>query len=286
LPLRNAPLSHRLAHAWTQRRLRAANLVWRAATSWNAPASGTLEIGNCLLELDPSLPGDRLIYRGQWELLETHVATKLATGASVCIDVGANIGYFTMHLAQVAAQVYAFEPAPPALVRLRQAVVHAKNIEVLPFAVGANDDEWGRLHVGGGDAACSTLRPLHDLAPSFDVPIVTLDRFCEERGITNIDFMKVDVEGWEPHVLAGAGSLINRCAIGAMAVEVHPAFTDRQWVREFLRRPGYNALGLSDSARIRHQPSLGDPLPLLEANRPFTLLLVRKQAPRHTHTFA
>ncbi len=40
--------------------------------------------------------------------------------------------------------------------------------------------------------------------------MVTIDEYCCENNITNIDLMKIDVEGFEPYVIAGAKNMISK----------------------------------------------------------------------------
>jgi FkbM family methyltransferase len=67
----------------------------------------------------------------------------------------------------------------------------------------------------------STRLPRKDvpLANSLEVKIISLDEFCLEKSITKIDYMKIDVEGYEYNVLCGASSLIEQKKIRAIAFE-------------------------------------------------------------------
>jgi hypothetical protein len=64
------------------------------------------------------------------------------------------------------------------------------------------------------------------------VPVRTIDEFCEERAITQIDLLKLDTEGHELSVLAGASRLLETHGITALQFEFGGASID---ARVFLR---------------------------------------------------
>ena len=53
-----------------------------------------------------------------------------------------------------------------------------------------------------------------------DVEVKTIDGFCGEQGITRIDFLKIDVEGFEEDVLAGAEKMLDSQDIGVVLFEI------------------------------------------------------------------
>jgi FkbM family methyltransferase len=142
---------------------------------------------------------------------------------AVCLDIGANIGLtaVVLSLYSPAGRVYCFEASP------RNARYLRRNLElngigncvVVESAVG---DGCGRVpfretdfragsHVAHGPADAPG-------EPSvISVPLTTVDAFVEAHGLARekIDFMKLDVEGFEPAVLAGAAGTIeaSRCPI-------------------------------------------------------------------------
>jgi FkbM family methyltransferase len=65
--------------------------------------------------------------------------------------------------------------------------------------VGAGD--WGKFSIHNGEAQRDG---------SIDVPVATLDEIVHDCGLAHVDVVKIDVEGYEPHVLKGARSTIER----------------------------------------------------------------------------
>jgi FkbM family methyltransferase len=120
------------------------------------------------------------------------------------VDVGANVGFHTVVLSQLvgeAGHVHAFEPLPVTLELLRANLWrhHCDNTVVHPQAVSS---EGGRVHIAPDPEGRSGAR----LADSgVEVDAVTLDATL---GGAPVDLLKVDVEGAEPLVFAGARATI------------------------------------------------------------------------------
>ncbi len=134
------------------------------------------------------------------------VAARLAPDG-VAFDVGANIGVLTVLLSDLAPEgrIVAFEPAPQNVGYLRTNVAGRNNVEIVEAAVGATDgtlrfdanlDYPAGAHVAEAGATIVSCR--------------SIDSWIEERGLTRLDVVKIDVEGAEPQVLAGAANAVAR----------------------------------------------------------------------------
>ncbi len=139
-------------------------------------------------------------------------------GAPVVLDVGANIGVATMAMATALhgpARFLAVEPSPRNLAHLRRNLAangFEQRAEVIAAAAGA---EPGSLSFHESEfGAGSHLVSAHHLAggamPAVQVPVETLDRIVSARGLERLDLIKIDVEGFEPDVLAGGAGAIER----------------------------------------------------------------------------
>lgn len=155
-----------------------------------------------------------------------HLASYLHGGSSVCLDVGANIGSFSVILGKRVPDcvIHAFEPASKTFGILKSNIARNRleKVEAHQMAVAEQvgtvrfSDEPSisqRNHIVTAEAAV-----MH----SCEVPATSLDTFCESRQIERIGFIKVDCEGVEPLVLRGANRLLRERRIGAMLVEVCP----------------------------------------------------------------
>jgi FkbM family methyltransferase len=161
----------------------------------------------------------RLLYlEGERFVNEAALVKSLLKPGGTVVDVGANIGYITMLCARAVGtrgRIIAFEPEPDNLVELRMNVEcnGLSNIEIRTSAVGAGTGEvvFARGINGGvcsDPAASDAIR----------VSIVALDTALTGT----IDMIKIDVEGYEGEVLAGAKETIRR-ERPAMFIEIHPA---------------------------------------------------------------
>lgn len=165
-----------------------------------------------------------------YELLETYeprvwgaIMREIRPGDSVA-DIGANIGLYTVAMARRAGpggRVYAAEP-DDATLRLLARQVELNRVDsrvtILPAVVG---DEEGTVAFTGGRQSESHVAA-EATGPGARVRSVTLDTiFADAR----LDVLKIDVEGFEVHVLRGARRLLHDRARAprTIFIEVHPA---------------------------------------------------------------
>lgn len=144
---------------------------------------------------------------------------KIAKDLKVVFDVGCNVGNFTQKLFKINnnLKVYAFEPHPFNFKK-------AKN--------NLNDYTNQVSLINKGVGQCSSKLILHDYenkdssshasfhkevfdkihlskkTKSFEIEVISLDEFCAKYKIENIDFLKIDTEGFEMDVLIGAKNLL------------------------------------------------------------------------------
>lgn len=140
----------------------------------------------------------RLTY--QFEKFEA--AMRFVPTRRVAIDVGAHVGLWTYWIARNFQRVHAFEPS--AVHRqcwMKNMVDSGENTTLYPMALG---DREGRVNLHTGPSSSGDTHVV--LADEGDVVMQTLDSF----NFTNVDFLKVDVEGFEYHVLKGAEETLTR----------------------------------------------------------------------------
>lgn len=130
--------------------------------------------------------------------------------SSTVIDVGANIGLSTILLARMTERVIAFEPSPPNVVFLRRNLERngITNVEI-QAAAASSEPGMLRFHVspfGAGSHVVAAGHVTGSTIPTVDVSAVTLDG----TDLPPIAFIKIDAEGHEPDVLAGARRLLAR----------------------------------------------------------------------------
>jgi FkbM family methyltransferase len=158
----------------------------------------------------------RAAFLGLWDdEVREAVWQRLAPNA-VILDVGANVGAWAVPLARrlgAGGRVYAFEPVPANRDRLERAVAQnaLSNVTVSPFALGdaeATVDMWLRTSVTGASSGTAALVPTG--AGHVTVTMRPMDAWVAQAALDRLDFMKLDVEGAELLVLAGAEQTVAR----------------------------------------------------------------------------
>ncbi|GEM_PF-1871038 len=128
-------------------------------------------------------------------------------------DVGANIGVYTLLASQLVGEggrVHSFEPLSDAneLLRSNVSLNRCVNVTVNPVAVGEQNGEVP-IYINAQNALSSLGNTNRGkILKSQTVQILTLDTYAKSAGVSKIDFLKIDVEGFEGHVLRGAEKLI------------------------------------------------------------------------------
>jgi FkbM family methyltransferase len=115
------------------------------------------------------------------------------------VDVGANIGGFTVAMARDFARVVAFEPYPKTASELRERVAEYPNVEVHECALS---DRSGRCALVG-----TKPRQIY-IAAGDGCAMQTLDHYR----LDDVDVLKVDAEGHDEAVIEGAAETIERCS--------------------------------------------------------------------------
>lgn len=192
------------------------------------------------LELD--LVREQAYWAGVYEPeVQEALALALAPGA-VFYGVGGHIGFFSVLAARLGASVVVFEPLPENAERIRRnAALNGFDIEVIEAAAW---DSGEGVSLVAGDSS-SEWRA----APEGPSPSVSLDEFAALHPPP--DVIKIDVEGAEARVLAGAARLLaERRPI--VICEVHGR-EERELVRQLLR--DYEVETLRSDWRLVARPS-------------------------------
>ncbi|MFZ1937202.1 MAG: FkbM family methyltransferase [Thermoguttaceae bacterium] len=152
------------------------------------------------------------------------VGKTLSPGDRV-IDIGANIGAFTIRAARAvgpAGQVIAVEPARETFRQLQRNVElnHLTNAIAKHTAVGEAPGT-ATLHVAHNSVFTSLYRGVAGQAASIEeVTVVTLDQLLDENGWNRCDFLKLDCEGAE-HAIVRGMSAATAAKIDQIGMELH-----------------------------------------------------------------
>ncbi len=165
-----------------------------------------------------SIGGDDSYVRSIGDTFEPELMAIMASmcepGAQV-LDVGANVGMTALGFSHVnnGAKVVAVEPVPRTFALLKENTRQASNVVALNFALGKTP---GKVTMQGhndnlsGSFVSDTFHISENNHFSVDVEVKTVDQCFDELGLDRIDFLKIDVEGFELEVLEGAIETINR----------------------------------------------------------------------------
>lgn len=143
------------------------------------------------------------------------VQQQLSAGMQV-VDVGANIGYYLLLFEQIVGptgRVLCIEPEPDNLADLRRVIAanDFMNVHVLAAALGASQ---GSVQLAPGMNGIVTHEGV------LTVPLTRLDDVWRNH-MDRVDFVKIDVEGYEGEVLAGARRVIEDQR-PRLFIELHP----------------------------------------------------------------
>jgi len=193
----------------------------------------------------------QILYLGNFEPVESAVICSLVRPHMTVLDIGANIGAHTVHMAKLVGtqgHVLAFEVNPSICVELKQNIQLNKfgNVEVVEVAL-SNVDGVATFHFPAvGKEAFGSLHANSRYKTSREATVTTaqLDTVLAQKAITQVDFIKMDVEGAELMVLQGAINLLksaNRPPIlyEAISSNTTPFGYQPSELEDFLSNLGY-----------------------------------------------
>jgi FkbM family methyltransferase len=207
-------------------------------------------------------------YRSNYESGESFfIQNVLApTNPKLCIDVGANIGGYTSEiLTYTNAKVIAFEPLPEAFLSLSARTLASERVILENKGVGSKVENL-TLHFNPNALAHASFSEdvkkvsyvSNDQQQT--VPVVTLDTYCEEHGITEIDLIKIDTEGYEAEVFEGAKKTFAQVRPNFVQIEFnwHQMFRNTSLNFFAEKLPGYALYQLIPNGWVRRDAR--DPL--------------------------
>jgi len=182
------------------------------------------------------------------------------------LDIGANVGLVFIPVSRSlgeGAMAIGVEPVPVNYARLEAAVRSnrcAASVVLRQVALGASPGTLTLLKEGGENASGNAVAVQGgDPRPGIEVPVTTLDDLVDDLGITQLDTIKIDVEGWEVEVFRGARRTLERMrpvVYGEFNNQLMPTlgvtFEDAWEIFEPL---GYEAFAFLARLHLEHRPS-------------------------------
>ena len=197
------------------------------------PVTGTIKLRvpggeSILIRCNPtSFVARKLFWEGMagFEAVMSQLFVRLVRDANVFLDIGANIGYYSLLAASINPhlKIFSFEPAPEVFSYLK------KNIEINGFDIQAEQkaisDKIGSLeffvsrnpkyvdiadeHLTSTGSFDKSQADRTTILETINVEALTLDEYVAQKGIEKIDLIKLDTEATEHLVLAGAQRVLS-----------------------------------------------------------------------------
>lgn len=177
----------------------------------------TIRIKNNLLITLPNLTETlalHLFVNGEYEPYEINFINSYIkqNGSKTFIDIGANIGVFSLDVAKKNPNinVYAVEASPRVFDYLSQNIIQNKlyNIHSTQIALGDQKSQNVNFYSDEMSFGTGSLSPVFTHKSEI-INCTTLDRYVKKNNIEIVDLIKIDVEGYENQVFIGAKNILN-----------------------------------------------------------------------------
>jgi FkbM family methyltransferase len=181
-----------------------------------------------------------------------------AATAPILFDIGANEGQTIRKLRSVfpTGVIHSFEPSPSTFRVLSRAFGGAPGIVLNNSGVGSRAGTW-ELVENELTNMSSFLEPgdaWGAIKGRTPVSVVTLDQYCAERTIANIDFLKIDTQGFDYEVLRGADEILTAHRVSIVLTEItldrmYKGIARYDAVFTFMADRNYRLVGIYDQNR-------------------------------------
>ena len=189
--------------------------------------------------------------------------------SKVIFDVGAHLGQTTLHFRKVfpSAHIHSFEPFPENFRRLELKTKGKDRIHINQTALGSATG-FANMQIGHSDQAHSICpKPELEKIPAEEgkmpkVKLNTIDSYLEKECISNIDLLKIDVEGYELEVLKGADNALEKGRVQAVLAECDfdPEDTQHTYFNDlwnFMADKNFSFFGLYDVIHYENGMGIG-----------------------------
>jgi FkbM family methyltransferase len=157
---------------------------------------------------------------------------------ALVLDIGANRGGFCEMVISEhpRADIYAFEPLPEMIEKLKAIPPGAHDLVILPFALGAKaSDAQFNVHARIDSSSLLPSDPVYrELYPDqaavterIDIRIETLDAWAAQNGVAKerpVDLVKMDVQGYEGQVIAGGIDVLRSTRFLIVEAALYPSY--------------------------------------------------------------
>lgn len=142
----------------------------------------------------------------------------------IVFDIGANNGFFSFYTAQKAAKgiVYAFEPVPYLVEKIKKTILinNFKNIKIENLAIGKGNEKK-YFYISKEHNGCHSLYKRNNKSEKIEIFTNTLEKYCTNKNIIKIDFLKLDCEGAEYEIITRENINFIKDKIKLISMEYH-----------------------------------------------------------------
>ena len=227
----------------------------------------------------------RLSINGVYEPLETRLVEQEIEKSDIVLDIGANIGYYTLIFAKLVGEegkVFAFEPEPDnfALLSRNVEINGYRNVTLVQKAVSSITGKT-RLYLPKDNRADCRIYNSHDNRKSIEVETIRLDDYFKNYH-GRIDFIKMDIQGAEAGAIQGMTSLLQRAKNLDILTEFWPGGLKRfgiepQEYLDLLLKHGFKLYQISEQREKREPVNIPQLLCILLEGGNYTYLLCAKE---------
>ena len=169
--------------------------------------------------------------KNNYDRFEIECLKQIIKKGDTVVDLGANIGYYTLILAQSVGKsghVYAFEPEPSNFEILSKNVKENKhdNVTLVQKAVSDKNGKI-KLYISKRNLASHRIFDAEDKRKSIEIDVTTLDEYFQ-KSKKLVNFIKMDVEGAEGATILGASKIIEDSKNLIIMMEYFP-----KWIKKF-----------------------------------------------------
>jgi len=181
---------------------------------------------------------NQIFLNDEYNIYESNIKNKIV------IDAGANVGVFSLYASMLGAKkVYAFEPVKETYDMLVKNIkINKLENKVIPInkALGDKNETKTISFTNAGDASASLKEERKGGKCEEVISIIKLDDFVKENKLKRVDFIKMDVEGYEENVLLGAKETIKKWK-PILSFSAYHLPTDKERLPKVVRsiRPDY-----------------------------------------------
>jgi len=216
-----------------------------------------IKINGVTYKLDISNVVDHAAFWGFQDKATSFFLSQLRKGYTI-FDVGANIGIISVTAAGQSKQVVSIEPDKTNFARLIEnlRLNNISNVTTLNIGLGSRKEVKKLYKVVESNPGMNRIMDEELDVPYNEIQIETLDSVAQSLGISKIDIIKIDTEGYEMNILKGSNYCIDKFK-PAMMLEVDNSLLQTQSssaveLLGFIKEKGYNIYDITNGKTINN----------------------------------